>query len=682
MYFTPFRQQGNRGNKFYLKLAAAGLAAAVLIPHNASAEEKDQDVIIIYKNKDGKDKIKEESSEIVHEFKSIPAISASLTDKDILQLKKDPDVVSIEKDVTLRITGEVTKEIPFEESQWGFQTVNPYAASFAEGIDGTGVKIAVVDSGIAPHAELTIAGGISTVDYTSSYTDDNGHGTHVAGIIGAKRNGAGMVGVAPGSLIYAVKTINASGEGNLQDLLEGLDWAIQNHMDIVNLSLGSPAGSPAMKSMIDKASDSGILVVASAGNDSGPVNYPAKYESSIAVSSIDQNKNLAPYSSRGPEVDVTAPGTGIASTYLNNKYALMSGTSQAAPHAAGILALVKQKNPAMTQPQLREELKKYTEDLGPAGVDSLYGYGLVNYAVYKEPAPQPPAPRTDEVVPGTGDGTENGTEAGPGSGTEAGPGSGTEAGAGSGTESGTEAGPGSGTENGTEAGNGSGTESGTEAGTGSGTENGTEAGTGSGTENGTEAGAGSGTESGTEAGTGSEPKNGKENGTGAEKPRGEAIADPFKKKAEAARLEMDKKLSNGKDALKALPLVNKEVQSARLTGGKIDAGLAAEALGKYQAIADEFYREKQYANAEAAIRDAARELTKKKADLDRTSDFVKSNIKTSKSMDIILKDLKKHNLVVPQLAAYRNEVKKAEIRKSKRGSAFVNILHSIRNRTN
>ncbi|OXT15145.1 hypothetical protein B9K06_22830 [Bacillus sp. OG2] len=633
MYFNPFRQQGNRGNKFYLKLAAAGLAAAVLIPHNASAEEKDQDVIIIYKNKDGKNKIKEESSEIVHEFKSIPAISASLTDKDILQLKKDPDVISIEKDVTLRITGEVTKEIPFEESQWGFQTVNPYAASFAEGIDGTGVKIAVVDSGIAPHAELTIAGGISTVDYTSSYTDDNGHGTHVAGIIGAKRNGAGMVGVAPGSLIYAVKTINASGEGNLQDLLEGLDWAIQNHMDIVNLSLGSPAGSPAMKSMIDKASDSGILVVASAGNDSGPVNYPAKYESSIAVSSVDQNKNLASYSSRGPEVDVTAPGTGIASTYLNNKYALMSGTSQAAPHAAGILALVKQKNPAMTQPQLREELKKYTEDLGPAGVDSLYGYGLVNYAVYKEPAPQPPAPTvpgTDEVVPGTGDGTENGTEAGTGSGTESGP----------------------------------------------------EAGTGSGTENGTEAGAGSGTESGTEAGTGSGPKNGKENGTGAEKPKGEAIADPFKKKAEAARLEMDKKLSNGKDALKALPLVNKEVQSARLTGGKIDAGLVAEALGKYQAIADEFYREKQYANAEAAIRDAARELTKKKADLDRTSDFVKSNIKTSKSMDIILKDLKKHNLVVPQLAAYRNEVKKAEIRKSKRGSAFVNILHSIRNRTN
>jgi hypothetical protein len=672
MYFNPFRQQGKRGNKFYLKLAAAGLAAAVLIPHNASAEEKDQDVIIIYKNNDGKDKIKEESSEIVHEFKSIPAISASLTDKDILQLKKDPDVVSIEKDVTLRITGEVTKEIPFEESQWGFQAVNPYAASFAEGIDGTGVKIAVVDSGIAPHAELTIAGGISTVDYTSSYTDDNGHGTHVAGIIGAKRNGAGMVGVAPGSLIYAVKTINASGEGNLQDLLEGLDWAIQNHMDIVNLSLGSPAGSPAMKSMIDKASDSGILVVASAGNDSGPVNYPAKYESSIAVSSIDQNKNLAPYSSRGPEVDVTAPGTGIASTYLNNKYALMSGTSQAAPHAAGILALLKQKNPAMIQPQLREELKKYTEDLGPAGMDTLYGYGLVNYAVYEEPAPQPPAPSvpgtegqegevpkaSDEVVPGTGDGTENGTEAGTGSG----------------TESGTEAGTGSGTENGTEAGAGSGTE----AGTGSGTENGTEAGPGSGTENGTEAGTGSGTE----AGPGSGPKNGKENGTGAEKPKGEAIADPFKKKAEAARLEMDKKLSNSKDALKALPLVNKEVQSARLTGGKIDAGLAAEALGKYQAIADEFYREKQYANAEAAIRDAARELTKKKADLDRTSDFVKSNIKTSKSMDIILKDLKKHNLVVPQLAAYRNEVKKAEIRKSKRGSAFVNILHSIRNRTN
>ncbi|RYI28812.1 hypothetical protein EVU96_12830 [Bacillus infantis] len=640
MYFNPFRQQGKRSNKVYVKLLAAGMAAAVLMPQYAAAEEKDQDVIIIYKNGDGRSKIKEESSEIVHEFKAIPAISASLTDKDIQQLQKDPDIVSIEKDITFSITGEVTKEITFEESQWGFQAVNPYAASFADGIDGTGVKIAVVDSGIAAHPELSVAGGISTVDYTASYADDNGHGTHVAGIIGAKRNRAGMVGVAPGSRLYAVKTMNASGEGNLLDLLEGLEWAIQNHMDIVNLSLGSPEGSPAMKKMIDKAADSGILVVASAGNDKGPVNYPAKYESSIAVSAIDQNKNLASYSSRGPEVDVTAPGTGIASTYLNNKYAIMNGTSQAAPHTAGILALIKQKNPSMTQSKLKEELKKYTEDLGPSGVDSLFGSGLVSYAAFEEPFFQPaaapvpgteeqetvPSRESDEVVPGTGSGTEEGTK------------DGTEAGTGSGTED--------------EPKDGAGDE--------------TEAGTGSGTEEETKDDA--------EAGTG--------NGTEAKKPKAETESDAFKRRAETARLEMDKKLANGKDALKALPLVNREVQSARLIGGKIDAGLAAEALGKYQAIADEFYREKQYANAEAAIMDAARELTKKKADLDRISDFVKSNIKTSKSMDTILKDLKKHNLVVLQLAAYRNEVKKAEIRKSKRGSAFVNILHSIRHRAN
>lgn len=120
-------------------------------------------------------------------------------------------------------------------------------------LDGKKVKVAVIDSGIYPHDDLSIAGGYSAVSYTSSYKDDNGHGTHVAGIIAAKHDGYGIDGIAPDVRLYAVKALDRKGAGDLKSLLKAIDWSIANKMDIINMSLGTNADSKILHDAVDKA---------------------------------------------------------------------------------------------------------------------------------------------------------------------------------------------------------------------------------------------------------------------------------------------------------------------------------------------------------------------------------------------------------------------------------------------
>lgn len=347
------------------------------------------DVIIVYKNNKGKEKAINESLDVDHEFKAIPAVSARITRDELNRLRKDPNIDHIEANIALKINGGEVQQttIPAEESQWSFQSVKS-SEMWSKGYTGAGVKVAIIDSGImTTHPDLAVAGGVSTVDYTTSYEDDNGHGTHVAGIIGAKKNNIGMVGVAPGAKLYAVKAMGADGDGTLGDVLEGLDWSIQNKMDIINLSLSMNYDSELLHDMVDRAYNDGIIVISSAGNDAekvanpeDSVYYPGKYSSVIAVSSVDQNMVRSSSSAMGPENEFSAPGVAIVSTWNSGKYAKVSGTSQAAPHVAGALAILKQEYPSMSNVQLREELRHHIKDLGVPGRDNQYGYGMVTFA--------------------------------------------------------------------------------------------------------------------------------------------------------------------------------------------------------------------------------------------------------------------------------------------------------------
>ena len=264
-------------------------------------------------------------------------------------------------------------------SQYSHEKTNVTEA-WENNLKGKGINIAVLDTGISTHSDLNIAGGVSTVDYTNSYDDDHGHGTHVAGIIASKDNGIGTTGVASEADIYSVKVQDSTGKGDLMDIIEGIDWAIKNDMDMMNMSFGTDRHSATLKAKINEAVSKGMIVVASSGNTGdSKMMYPANYDNVIAVGATDQNNNLASFSARGPALDIVAPGVEIASTHIDDKYAIGSGTSQAAPYVTGMLALYMEKYPNKSAKELTQMLYNHALDLGEIGKDPFYGYGLVQY---------------------------------------------------------------------------------------------------------------------------------------------------------------------------------------------------------------------------------------------------------------------------------------------------------------
>lgn len=329
-----------------------------------------------------KETVLEAGGEMTEAYTEVDMASVDLTSAEAADLREDPSVHLVEEDIVLKLNNQL--------EDWGIESTRVPSA-WDSGFTGKGIKVAVIDSGISPHSDLDIAGGISTVGYTSSYNDDQGHGTHVAGIIGARNNSFGVRGVAYEAEIYAIKAFDRNGEAYLSDLIEGIDWSIANGMDIINLSSGTQTSTRSFLNVVNKAYDSGLLIVAAAGNDGAPnglgdtVDFPARYASVIGVGAVNSFFERASFSSTGPEVEVAAPGVEILSTYLDNQYAYMSGTSMATPYVTGQLALLKQAYPELTNEQLRLVLIEHTKDLGATGRDPYFGYGFIQAASFLDP---------------------------------------------------------------------------------------------------------------------------------------------------------------------------------------------------------------------------------------------------------------------------------------------------------
>jgi subtilisin len=210
----------------------------------------------------------------------------------------------------------------------------------------------------------------------ADWNDGYGHGTHCAGIVAALNNEAGVVGVAPGARLHAVKVLGDSGFGYTSDIIQGLEWCAKNHVQVASLSLGG-GGSTSLQQACDAAFAAGVLLVAAAGNSSGPVSFPAGYPSVVAVSATDSKDQLAYFSNFGPEIALGAPGVEIYSTYKGGSYTTMSGTSMACPHVTGTAALVWAAG-AASNTAVRDTLTGAAEDLGTVGRDPSFGYGLVD----------------------------------------------------------------------------------------------------------------------------------------------------------------------------------------------------------------------------------------------------------------------------------------------------------------
>ncbi|MCT4784095.1 MULTISPECIES: S8 family serine peptidase [Exiguobacterium] len=361
------------------KLCSTVLASLLVLSSapqiaDASSDNGKERVIVVFKDSAKKNPLSIQGLEVRQQYANIPAAALEVPKAALAGLKNNPNIAHVELDQTVQIENQT--------QDWGIAKLKAPAA-WQSGFTGKGVKISVVDTGISQHPDLTISGGASFSSVTSSYADDNGHGTHVAGIIAARNNSIGTVGIAHEASIYAVKALEANGSGSLSSIIAGIDWSISNQMDIINLSLGTTSPSTTLQQVVDRANNAGILVVAAAGNNGRAdgtgdlVNYPARYSSAIAVAATDINNNRASFSATGSTVEVAAPGVSINSTLSNGGYGPMSGTSMATPYVAGNLALMKQAYPSLTASQLRTRLSQDVIDLGPTGRDTWFGNGLV-----------------------------------------------------------------------------------------------------------------------------------------------------------------------------------------------------------------------------------------------------------------------------------------------------------------
>jgi len=255
---------------------------------------------------------------------------------------------------------------------------------------GAGVVVAVLDTGGPNHIDLN-DNLLPAISVVGTVDDKVGHHTHVAGIIAALENGIGVIGVAPQAKILPIKVLDDSGHSGFDTIEKGIRLAIENKVDIINMSLGAPIEPPSsVHDAIKDAYDAGIIIIAAAGNDGGNVNWPARYDEVIAVAAMDQSGQIANFSSRGARIALGAPGVNIYSTFLNNQYALLNGTSQASPFVAGVCALIlswSRSDPNNPQIKNSQDMLKFLDELsdnngGIATVDHIgkITYGIPNFA--------------------------------------------------------------------------------------------------------------------------------------------------------------------------------------------------------------------------------------------------------------------------------------------------------------
>ena len=291
--------------------------------------------------------------------------------------------------------------------QWNLPLINlPDAWDVSTGED---VTVAVVDTGVNPFGFDSFGRGLGSrvllgynaIGKVRGGLDVESHGTLVAGIIGQEtNNGIGTAGIAYDAKILPVKVLWFTGQGLNSWIIHGIRWAANHGADIINLSLGGSFPSRALEAAVNYAYEKGVTVVAASGNDGlGEVIYPAAFENCIAVGAVNYDKILTDYSNYGEDLDLVAPGgnlnedrngdgfgdgilqegfarSGFFGFEWNYRYA--TGTSMAAPHVAGVAALIKSRHPDYGPDEIRQVLQDTAKDLGAPGWDERYGYGLVD----------------------------------------------------------------------------------------------------------------------------------------------------------------------------------------------------------------------------------------------------------------------------------------------------------------
>lgn len=330
-------------------------------------------------------------------YRVLPFLALEVSEAGLRGLEADPEVECIWPDLPVRALLESAAPAVHAPEVWQV------------GYTGRGVRIAILDTGIdANHPDLAERVAATTDLTGEGSRDDNGHGTHVAGIVAA--GGDRFRGVAPESSLHVAKVLRSDGGGLTSTVIAGLEWAIEQQVQVINLSLGSSGssdGTDALSTACNTVMARGVVVCVAAGND-GPRSYsvgsPAAAQQVITVGACSLEGQVADFSARGPTADgrvkpdIALPGVAITScraagtslgAVVDEQYTVASGTSMATPFATGIVALLLEAYPGLRPPEVKERLKRTAKDLGASPY--AQGAGLTDaLRAYKDEAPPPP----------------------------------------------------------------------------------------------------------------------------------------------------------------------------------------------------------------------------------------------------------------------------------------------------
>lgn len=338
---------------------------------------------------------------------SIPGISALLLESTTRQpVENVIEKINNSKDSDIQIAGPnykvfATLDIndPMSTEQYALNKVEAKRAwDITQGDENT--VIAIVDTGIdLNHPDLKdkiVSTGFSALkgEEGKPALDDNGHGTHCAGIAaGISNNGIGIAGMAPKNKILPVRVLGGQGSGSLFSIAKGIEWAGTHGAKVISMSLGGPSSMMdlVVERAVQKALKNDAVVVSAMGNSGKDEKMvPACIKGVIAVGATDENDKKASFSTWGDHISVSAPGVQILSTTptydvflttqygISKNYAKLSGTSMACPAVSGIVGLLRSKFPNLTNTQVKEKIERSVDDLGEQGFDKLYGYGRIN----------------------------------------------------------------------------------------------------------------------------------------------------------------------------------------------------------------------------------------------------------------------------------------------------------------
>ncbi|MGD6847295.1 S8 family serine peptidase [Rossellomorea aquimaris] len=280
----------------------------------------------------------------------------------VLENKKSSSAVSeVQTQIDQNVKSDYSQESDSEKFSWGYNALSIEEVQKNYKVFGENVSIAILDTGISKHQDIKIKGGINIIDKSLSYEDDNGHGTFLAGIIS---------NISPMAEIYAVKVLKEDQTGTYEGIASGIDWAIENNIDVILMSFGGMKDSVVLKNAIRKAYDENIILIASTGNtalSNNIITYPAKYQEVIAVGAITKENKTWIGSNTGEEVTTMAPGHKVLSTMNDGTYSTQSGTSLAAAHIAGSIALCKSYNRELVNDEVKQIVFKAYSNKTPDG---------------------------------------------------------------------------------------------------------------------------------------------------------------------------------------------------------------------------------------------------------------------------------------------------------------------------